>query len=71
MTTDINTNWAQSAAGSSGVFHFYKFTPAEDSTYTYMSECSNRGICNTFEGTCDCFPGFTGDGCVEQDTIGV
>ena len=31
--------------------------------YEYVSECSNRGTCDTDEGLCMCFTGFAGDDC--------
>jgi hypothetical protein len=68
ITTDINVNWASSSATSS-VFHFYKFVPNENYTYNYVTECANRGVCNTFEGTCECFSGYSGQACTEQDSI--
>lgn len=68
IITDLHTNWAQDASAS-GQVHVYKFAPDEDSSYHYVSECSNRGICNTFEGICECFHGYTGADCATQDTI--
>jgi hypothetical protein len=38
------------SGGAGGEAHFYK-------------ECSNKGICNRASGQCECFPGFTGEGC--------
>ena len=40
----------------------YKFTPPIDS-YQYVSECSNRGLCDTTSGLCSCFYSWTGDDC--------
>jgi hypothetical protein len=28
-----------------------------------LAECSNRGTCNKADGTCSCYPGYTGDAC--------
>merc|ERR1712146_30296 len=30
------------------------------------AECSNRGICNTDDGVCECFEGYTGESCSIQ-----
>jgi len=38
------------SGGAGGEAHFYK-------------ECSNKGMCNRASGQCECFPGFTGEGC--------
>jgi len=29
----------------------------------FNAECSNKGLCNTQSGKCQCFPGYTGPGC--------
>ena len=68
ITTDLNTNW-NSNEFSGGNFYVYKFTPSVYTTYNYFSECSNRGLCNTFEGICECFGGYTGDACQIQNAL--
>lgn len=68
ITTDLNLNWASTAVGPS-TFHIYKFVPNITNTYEYVSQCSNRGVCNNFEGTCDCFFGYAGEACQEQNTV--
>jgi hypothetical protein len=40
------------------------------STYEYVAECSNRGLCDAAAlGTCTCFPGYTSDACSEQSSL--
>jgi hypothetical protein len=39
----------------------YKFRPPEG--HLYVSECSNRGVCDTNTGLCSCFYTFAGDDC--------
>eukprot|EP01039_Chlorochromonas_danica_P006643 gene6643-7343_t len=68
LISDLNTNWAN-GFDAPGRFHVYRFRPNARNTYAYTSECANRGICNTFEGTCECFAGYTGDGCHIQNSI--
>jgi len=79
ITTDLSTNWAgiQSpnpslsliASGAQTPFRIYKFFPATKSTYNYVAECSNRGICDDSTGICKCFPGYTNDDCSVQNSI--
>jgi len=77
ITTDFSTNWAASVASVVGpsvlegpsIYRVYKFFPAAVSTYNYVAECSNRGICDASAGTCKCFPGYTSDDCSEQSSI--
>jgi len=78
ITTDLSTNWAASptndeTAGSETFLgqHIYKFFPAKKSTYNYVAPCSNRGICDTASGLCQCFPGYTSDACSEQSSLAI
>lgn len=81
ITTDISTNWASSLVGKGGIagtptanhpkFQIYKFTPNPISTYEYVAECSNRGLCDYTAGTCTCFPGYSSDACQEQNSLAV
>ena len=68
ITSDLHVNWASTAVGPS-VFHIYKFVPNATFTYEYISQCSNRGVCNNFEGTCECFFGYAGEACQDQNTV--
>jgi len=51
----------------------YKLTePADKSTkYTYVSECSGRGLCGYDSGICSCFKGYTDDNCSRQNILAV
>ena len=68
ITSDMSTNWGVGNEVG-GPFYVYKFFPSSLSTYEYVAECSNRGICNTDNGLCECFPGYTSDSCHEQSSI--
>jgi len=37
--------------------------------YTYVSECSNRGLCDTESGLCACFSGYTHENCDTQTPV--
>jgi len=77
ITTDISTNWGVSVGTafpdltSLPHFHVYKFIPSTDSTYEYVAECSNRGLCDRDAGVCKCFSGYTSDSCHEQSSLSV
>jgi hypothetical protein len=79
IKTDLSTNWGTGAnfvannAGNDYIqgFRIYKFHPAAASTYEYVAECSNRGICDASSGVCNCFPGYGNDNCDEQNALAV
>jgi len=45
------------------VYKFHPTTVNADGGYRYVAQCSNRGICNTDTGVCECFHGYTSDNC--------
>lgn len=52
----------------------YKFYPPALATtgttgYTYVAECSNRGLCDSETGICECFSGYTGQACDEMNAL--
>jgi hypothetical protein len=58
---------------NSGYIVLFKFTPAADGagSYTFVSECSNRGTCDRESGLCQCFKGYTSDNCSVQSSLAV
>lgn len=56
---------------NTGIVTLFHFEPKIEGTYEYVSQCSNRGLCNTDTGTCDCFSGYTGDDCSSQNALAV
>ena len=40
---------------NTGYVQIIKFTPATTGTFTYVSQCSNRGLCNGDDALCECF----------------
>jgi hypothetical protein len=74
ISTDISTNWGATTqydndSGQRPVYGIYKFFPSTTSTYNYVNECSNRGICQRDTGLCACFPGYTNDDCSVQNSL--
>lgn len=66
IVTDLATNWAAQAVDLKGRVRVYKFYVDAKRTFHVVGECANRGVCNHFEGMCDCFGGYSGGNCAEQ-----
>lgn len=63
----LNSAWVTSDDQA----RMYVFTPppAPQHGYRIVSECSNRGTCDTHTGICGCYAGFTGDACSFENNI--
>merc|ERR1711967_127733 len=42
---------------------------SRQTTYQYVSQCSNRGTCDGETGVCTCFKGYTNDNCDTQNML--
>jgi len=76
IETDLSTNWASGVLQQNTeakmyrpTMNIYKFMPAAASTYEYVAPCSNRGLCDTDTGLCNCFAGYTSDSCAVQNSL--
>ncbi len=68
ITLDYGTNTLYNLAAPAAMYKFYPPANA-DKGVNYVGQCSNRGLCNTATGTCQCFPGYTTDNCGLQDSL--
>merc|ERR1711907_362319 len=78
ITVDKSINWEGGvgdpdgdATQNTGYVQILKFTPATTGSYTYVSQCSNRGLCNSDDALCECFKGYTNDNCDTQSSLAV
>lgn len=60
-----DTTWSD----NTGVVTLFHFSPHKDGTYQYVSQCSNRGLCEAKTGLCKCFKGYTGIDCSIQNVL--
>lgn len=60
-----DTQWSD----NTGVVTLFHFTPNNNDSYEYVSQCSNRGLCDNKSGLCQCFKGYTGDDCSVQNAL--
>merc|ERR1711988_1868259 len=79
ITVDKSINWDGSTLAdpdgdsysTTGYVQIIKFTPASTGSYTFVSQCSNRGLCNGDDALCECFKGYTNDNCDTQSSLAV
>jgi len=79
ITVDKSINWDGSEIAdpdgdlvkNTGYVQIIKFTPASTGAYMYVSQCSNRGLCNGDDAVCECFKGYTNDNCDTQSSLAV
>ena len=67
VTTD-GTFETTTFTGATNYVRIFKFTPPTQEV-SYVGPCSLRGICDTSNGICGCFPGYTGDDCSTMNAL--
>ena len=59
------TTWSD----NTGIVTLFHFSPSTEGNYEYVSQCSNRGLCDSAAGVCQCFNGYTGVDCSIQNAL--
>jgi len=69
-TFEVEVDYPLTAADAAPLYIVH-FEPSDEGSYEYISQCSNRGTCDTASGLCQCFKGYTGDDCSVQSALAV
>jgi len=64
-----STWWTVPTVGGHLTASVWKFIPPAQYGYELAAQCSNRGSCDASTGLCQCFNGYTGDACQQQDAL--
>jgi len=68
LNMGVNAQYVMSATAATDYgAYIYKFYPPTG--YNYVAECSNRGVCDSTSGICQCFSGYTNDNCDTQNAL--
>lgn len=69
VTVDRPYHAASIASGTTAIYYWAANDVPTSGVFTYVSECSGRGICATESGVCQCFKGYTNDNCDTQNIL--
>jgi len=77
IVVDKGINWGATnytdpdgdGLSNTGYVQIIKFSPATTGNYQFVSECSNRGVCDSDSGMCDCNAGWEGGACTVQNAL--
>jgi len=69
VSPDNGAWWTIPERGGLLTASVWKFIPPAQYGYELAAQCSNRGTCDATTGLCQCFNGYTGDACQQQDAL--